>query len=201
MCRFESGHPHHFRSSPPYIPSKKTYDGDMMNSIKIILSNSCVVFFGLAIIAAMSLGAGFIAQYQFGLQPCILCLYQRWPFAVVILLCAVGIWMGGRHKMAAPIFMGLISLTFFTNAIIAFYHTGVERHWWKSFLEGCAVPDMTGDITEVLARIAQTPAVRCDEIPWVDPIIGLSMANYNVALCLGLGVLSLISAVLIRRRA
>lgn len=170
----------------------------MISLIKNILSNPRLSFFGFAVTAACALGTGFVAQYQFGLQPCILCLYQRWPFGIVIVLCILGLWFGQKHKMAAPTLMGLTSLTFFANAIIAFYHTGVERRWWESFLEGCAVPEMKGDITDVLAQIAATPVVRCDEIPWTDPIIGLSMANYNVMLCLGLGFAALISTLFLK---
>mgnify|MGYP001768927818 CR=1 FL=1 len=46
---------------------------------------------------------------------------------------------------------------------------------------------MTGSIEEIMARIEATDVTRCDEIPW--ELFGLSMANYNVAMCLGLAVL------------
>lgn len=164
--------------------------------LKNLLSNARLCLLGFASFSALSLGMAFVAQYGFGLQPCVLCLYQRWPFALVIALGLIGLLASTRHKQAATPLIGLMSLTFFANSAIAFYHTGVERHWWKSFLEGCAVPDMKGNITDVLAQIAATPAVRCDEIPWTDPVLGLSMANYNVVLCLGLGILALMATVL-----
>lgn len=172
------------------------YDNCMMSLIKSTLScpRSAFVFF--AGMAALSLAAAFTAQYAFGLQPCVLCVYQRWPFGIVIVLCVLGLLLGQSKKSLSCVFMGLTSLTYFANSIIASYHTGVERHWWKSFLEGCAVPDMKGNITDVLAQIAATPAVRCDEIPWTDPVLGLSMANYNVVLCLGLGILALMATIL-----
>ncbi len=46
----------------------------------------------------------------------------------------------------------------------------------------------------------RTKAVRCDEIPWADPILNLSMANYNVIFCLGLAVMAFISARLIWKK-
>lgn len=145
-----------------------------------------MAFFTFAVLSASALAAAFISQYVYGLQPCVLCIYQRIPFAVVILLCILGIAMGQAKPAAGKLLMGLTALTFAANAVIAFYHTGVERHWWKSFLEGCTVPQIEGNITDVLAQIEALPAVRCDEIPWTDPIIGLSMANYNVIVCLAL---------------
>lgn len=150
-----------------------------------------MAFFAFAAVSAAALGMAFISQYAFGLQPCQLCIFQRVPYAVVILLCLFGIGFGHASPAAGKTLMGLVSLSFFTNAAIAFYHTGVERKWWPSMLEGCSVPNMEGNITDVLAQIAATPAVRCDEIPWTDPFIGLSMANYNVLLCLALGMAAL----------
>lgn len=156
----------------------------------------------MAVIAAASLGMAFMGQYVFGLEPCILCLIQRYPYAIVIGLGLVGFLFSYKCKKAVSVIMGLIGVTFFINSTIAFYHTGVELHWWKSFLEGCAVPEMAGNIDQVLKDIqSRTEAVRCDEIPWADPILNLSMANYNVIFCLGLGVVALISATLIWRKA
>ncbi|MBP9050734.1 MAG: disulfide bond formation protein B, partial [Alphaproteobacteria bacterium] len=56
-------------------------------------------------------------------------------------------------------------------------------------LEGCSAPDMSGSVEELIRRIQEVSVVRCDEIPW--SLFGLSMANYNVVMCLGLGVLCL----------
>ncbi len=134
-------------------------------------------------ISALSLVMAFAAQFS-GLAPCVLCIYQRWPYVAVILLSAFGIFGHHKYPKAPAIALTLTPIIFLTNALFAFYHTGVERHWWKSFLEGCSIPDMKGNITDVLAQIQAAPIVRCDEIPWTDPVLGLSMANYNVALCL-----------------
>lgn len=152
----------------------------------------------MAFIAAASLGMAFTAQYVFGLEPCILCLIQRYPYGIVIALSLLGFITSFKCKKGTSVLMGMIGITFLTNSVIAFYHTGVEQHWWKSFLEGCAVPDMIGNMDQILADIQnRTEAVRCDEIAWSDPILNLSMANYNIIFCLGLGIIALISARLI----
>jgi disulfide bond formation protein DsbB len=156
----------------------------------------------MAGIATASLGMALTAQYAFGLDPCILCLIQRYPYGIVIALGLLGFISSFKCRKGVSALMGLIGLTFLANSIVAFYHTGVELHWWKSFLEGCAVPDMIGNMDQILADIqSRTEAVRCDEIPWADPILNLSMANYNVVFCLGLGVIAFISARLIWKNA
>lgn len=162
----------------------------MASVLKSALSNQRAALFGFAVLSALALATAFVSQYAYGLQPCVLCIYQRWPYGIIIALGALGLWLGGKNPKTARLLLGLIGLTFLANAAIAFYHTGVERHWWKSFLEGCAVPNLEGNITDVMARIAATPAARCDEIPWTDPVLGLSMANYNVFVCLVLAALA-----------
>lgn len=167
--------------------------GMMITHLKSVLTHPYLSFFTFALGSAVALASAFIAQYAYGLAPCVLCIYQRWPFAVVIALSIIGLSLGKKAK-PAKVLAGLISLTFFANAIIAFYHTGVERKWWPSFLEGCSIPKIEGNITDVLAQIQAAPLVRCDEIPWTDPVIGLSMANYNVVFCLVLGAAALYTA-------
>lgn len=152
----------------------------------------------IAIISAAALGMALIGQYGFNLHPCILCIYQRYPYGIIIALGLIGFVMSFKNKKIVAGIMGMIGLTFLANSLIAFYHTGVEQKWWKSFLEGCSVPELKGDMNEILATIqSRGNAARCDEIPWSDPIFNLSMANYNVMFCLGLAVICFISARLI----
>lgn len=148
----------------------------MMN----LLSKPRLMLLIFAGIAAAALAAAYTAQYGFGLAPCVLCLYQRVPFALIILLGLAGYALNQYPRA----FLGLVALSFAANAVIAFYHTGVEQKWWRSFLEGCSTPDLSGSIDDLMARIQEAPVIACDSIPWQDPVIGLSMANWNVVFCL-----------------
>jgi disulfide bond formation protein DsbB len=141
--------------------------------------------------AVASLAAVYIGQYFFGLHPCHLCLYQRVPFAIIIALGIAGFFIP-RFRMPS---IWLSAAALITNAGIALYHSGVERKWWTG-LEGCSTPDMSGSIEELMARIQNTAATRCDEIAW--ELFGLSLANYNFIFCLGLSILTI--AYLIKTR-
>lgn len=156
----------------------------------------------MVLIATSALGMALISQYFFGLQPCNLCVIQRYPYGIVIALGVIGFIISFQSKRAVAVLMSLMGITFLANSVIAFYHTGVELKWWKSFLEGCMVPPLPEKAEDILAFVqSQTKAVRCDEIPWADPIFNLSMANWNVIFCFGLGVIALISAYRIWKRA
>lgn len=149
----------------------------------------------MALISTLALGTALVSQYVFNLHPCELCIWQRWPYGIIIVLGLIGFAFSFSNKKAVAVIMGLIGLTSLLNSIIAFYHTGVEQKWWKSFLEGCSVPELKGDMQQILEDIqARSNAARCDEIPWSDTILNLSMANYNVIFCLGLAVVAFFSA-------
>ncbi len=145
----------------------------------------------IAIISTGALAAAFASEAFLGLEPCRLCIYQRWPFAIAVLLGGTALFLPFKRSI-----LGFLSLNFLVNSGIAFYHTGVEQKWWESAVEGCAVIfNEPAPGQSILENIMSTPMARCEDIPWQDPIIGLSMANYNIILCFGLAVVCLVGAV------
>lgn len=170
----------------------------MQAIVKNILSNPYTICTGILFICVFSLASAYIAQYVFDLEPCILCLYQRPPYYAAGFLAIIGIFLAKKSLKIPALTVLLCSIIFFAGAVIAFYHTGVEQHWWSSFLEGCAIDF---DALSNLEALENKPAVRCDEIPWSDPILGLSMANYNTIASLGYCFICAISSVLIIRKA
>lgn len=166
----------------------------MKNCLQNIVSDRRCALIFVAGFSAAALAIAYVSQYAYGLHPCELCLYQRAPYALVVLFGILGIAMSGKSPSAPRLFLGLSALAFAVNAVFASYHTGVERKWWPSFLEGCTIPSFEGSISDVLAQIEAAPLARCDEIPWTDPVIGLSMANYNVLFCALLAAFALWAA-------
>lgn len=147
-----------------------------------------------ALILAASAGAlafAFAAQYGFGLEPCVLCLYQRWPFAIAVLLGGLGLGLaaGGRSPAWA---LGLAGLVLLANAGIAAYHVGVEQHWWAGTAGCVAETGGAQTLAELKAQVLAAPLVRCDEVAW--SFLGLSMAAWNVPLSGGLALFSLLVA-------
>ncbi len=139
--------------------------------------------------SATALAAAFIGQYGFELQPCVLCVYQRWPYAFVIALSAIALGAFalspqgrkpgrklGRRLAACALLVSALALL--ANSGIAAYHVGVEQHWWAGS-EGCVGTGGTAQTLEALrAQIMATPVTRCDEVAF--SLFGVSMAGYNV---------------------
>ena len=130
-----------------------------------------------------------------------MCIYQRYPFAVGAVLGIIGLLKSTTGKTVQTLLV-LSSITFLTNSIMAFYHTGIQQKWWNSAVEACTIPNLSADNStqSMLENIMSAPGASCDEISWQDPILGLSMANYNVMLCLGLAALCLLSLLAYRKK-
>lgn len=174
----------------------------MLTWVKNILANSVAMCGGIFLISAVSLMTALIAQYVYGLQPCILCLYQRLPYGVAAILGAIGLAALYKHEWQkiAAFTVFLSSVTFLIGSVIASYHFGVEQHWWTSFLEVCAADFDAADTDDLMGLLSAKPAVRCDVVAWADPVFGLSMAGHNALFSMGLAVTCAVSSILIMRK-
>jgi len=126
----------------------------------------------LGLISAGLLAGALAFQYLGGLMPCKLCIWQRWPHAVIILLSILGL-LALRPKLVFT----LIILASLTNAGLAGYHAGVEWGFWSGPSSCSGLVDSSLSASAVLDQLLQTPVVRCDEVVW--SLFGLSMAGWN----------------------
>jgi disulfide bond formation protein DsbB len=128
--------------------------------------------------SAALLGAAYAFEVIGGYAPCPLCLWQRWPHWLAVLL--------GLVALAAPVrpvaLLGVAAMA--VGAALGGYHAGVEYGWWLGPAT-CAAPDISGlSADELFERIMAAPVVRCDEVAW--SLFGLSMAGWNALASLGL---------------
>ena len=131
-----------------------------------------------------ALAAAFAFQHLGGLEPCPLCIWQRWPHVATVLLAALSL---GFRGSAAAAFLGLAGLAALAGAGLAGYHVGVEQQWWPG-LEACAGGPPAQTVAELRERLLNTAPARCDEVAW--SFLGLSMAAWNGLLSLGLAGLA-----------
>ena len=146
----------------------------------------------MVLASAALLGLAFAFEYLGGLRPCALCLQQRWPHAI-----AVGIGLlivaGRPPAWLAALMLAAAGVTLFIGASIAFFHVGVEQHWWQG-TAGCGAGALGGGTAaELRAQLLDTPMVRCDEIVW--SFLGLSMAGWNFILSVCLGSIVLLAGI------
>jgi disulfide bond formation protein DsbB len=145
------------------------------------------------LIAALAAAAPLFAlgsESWWGLAPCALCLWQRWPYWAAAGLAALGVALPGRGRAAL---LALAGVAAFASAAIAGLHVGVEQGWWPSPLPGCAAPTAGGTLTveEMLRALAPAPTKPCDAATYLIPGLPLSMAAMNLIYGAGLGLLAL----------
>jgi disulfide bond formation protein DsbB len=134
-------------------------------------------FAGFVLIAsAIVLGTALLSEYWGGLAPCELCLVQRWPWAAAITISFIVLLVGEHARLdwVAP----LLAIVFAISAALAFYHVGVEQHWFAG-PTACTAPD-SGAMTleQMKQQILGTAPVLCDRPAWT--LFGVSMAGWNL---------------------
>ncbi|HWK43551.1 MAG TPA: disulfide bond formation protein B [Stellaceae bacterium] len=145
----------------------------------------------LILLSSMALIAGALAfQYIGGLSPCELCLAERWPYYVAIFVSAVVVAL--RRPAIERVARGFFALLFLASAGLAFYHVGVEQHWFAG-PTACTASGAGATTLEALkAQLMAQPVVRCDVPQWT--LVGVSLAGWNLVASLVLAALALLLA-------
>jgi disulfide bond formation protein DsbB len=130
----------------------------------------------LAIAAAAILAAVFAFQYLGGAAPCPLCIWQRYPYGLLIALGVIGFFWQPRPMLA------LCALVLLVGAGLAGYHYGVEEGWF-ALPAGCAAAGQATSIEELRQMLREAPPA-CDQVEFT--VLGWSLAAWNLLASLGL---------------
>jgi disulfide bond formation protein DsbB len=150
-----------------------------------------VVPLAVAVLSAFALGAAWYAERVLGLVPCALCLLERWPYRVAIIL---GLLAAALPRGPANIVRAFLMIALLAGAGLGVTHVGVEQGWWPSPLPECHAPAFRGgSFAERLAAMPARPAKPCDEPTYLIPGLPVSMAAMGLALSLALAAAVAIS--------
>jgi len=133
---------------------------------------------------AALLGGAYISEYGFGLFPCEMCWWQRWPHFAALGLALLSFLAPPRSAWIA-----LAALAIIASGAIGGFHAGVEYGWWEG-VTGCATAlDPNAD---PLDAVMNAPLVRCDVAPW--SLLGVSLAGWNsfISTIGGIAILALL---------
>lgn len=147
----------------------------------------------LALLAAAAPAFARLSEDLWGLAPCALCLWQRWPYwaAAAFALGAAALPRARRPLLATA------GAAVFASAAVAGFHLGVEAGWWPSPLAGCQAPmrpAAAGGIEDLMRSLPAAPTKPCDAPTYLVTGLPLSMAGMNLVYALGLGGFVLIWA-------
>ena len=145
-------------------------------------TNNIFLIVILAIISLTIISA-LIIQYWLGHEPCKLCLYERIPYFLSILLIVKILFIKKYEKITFLI----LSLVFIGSAALAFYHFGIEQGFFSESL-ACTTGDLSKTLSkeELLQQLKQNN-ISCKDVSF--RILGLSLAAINTIFSLVLSVI------------
>ncbi len=131
------------------------------------------ILFILLIFISLVLVSAFVVEYKLGHQPCKLCVYQRIPYFLSMLLIIKIIFIKKYEKITLLI----LFLVFMCGAILAFYHFGIEQGFFSESL-ACSTNDQLKTLSkeELLEQLKQN-SISCKDVSF--KILGLSLATIN----------------------
>ena len=149
----------------------------MLKREKNLILVVILFFVSLVLISA------FVIEYGFGHQPCKLCLYERIPYFLSILL-IIKIFFIKKYERVTLL---VLSLIFIGSATLAFYHFGIEQ----GFVSESFVCE-TRNLSETLSKEQLLEQLKQNNISCKDVslrILGMSLAAINTIFSLILSVM------------
>lgn len=133
-------------------------------------------------VSAAALAIAWGSEVWGGLEPCVLCYYQRYAYWAALAAGALGLLATALPRLSRAMAV-LAGLAFLGGAAIAAFHVGVEQHWWRG-TAACHAPvlDPALSVDALREQMLSQRFVPCDQVAW--SLFGLSMAGYNLLVSL-----------------
>ena len=136
------------------------------------------LFTGIFLISFIELISAYFIEYILGHQPCNLCVYERIPYFLAILIVLINY---KYNKLEKYLILSL-AIIFLIATILSLYHLGIEQ----GFIQESLLCDLEKganivDKDEILKQLQQK-SISCKDVTF--KIFGLSLTNYNIIISL-----------------
>tara|TARA_B110001452_G_scaffold242437_1_gene225222 strand:- start:64 stop:564 length:501 start_codon:yes stop_codon:yes gene_type:complete len=133
--------------------------------------------------SVFALFAAYFIQYVLGHQPCNLCLFERVPYILTIIIIIISFIFNKYEK----IYLALLSIIFISATLISFYHFGIEQGFIKESLV-CNLDSLNDNLTaEDILNQLKEKTISCKDVTF--KILGLSLATINTIISFLLSVI------------
>ena len=124
----------------------------------------------------IALFSAFFIEYILGHQPCNLCLIERIPYGLSIMIVMTIFLIKKKQKFLVL----LLILTFIFSFAISFYHFGIEQGFFQES-SVCGVKSLSEIITkEDLLKQLSEKTISCKDVTF--RIFGLSLTSINIVI-------------------
>ena len=130
------------------------------------------------ILSLISIISAYFIEYILGHQPCNLCLLQRIPYVLALILVITNYIFKKNEKFILLLLILVFTFSFF----ISFYHFGIEQGFFKESTV-CGLINATDVISkdELLKQLSEK-TVSCKDVTF--RIFGFSLTAFNMVLSL-----------------
>ena len=135
-------------------------------------------------ISIFALGSAYFIEYILDHQPCNLCLIERLPYFLAIIIIFLGLSLN-RFEKFTFISLGLI---FASASILSLYHVGIEQGFFKESLVCISNDEINSLDKEDLMKELQKKVVSCKDVQFT--LLGLSLAAINTIISFILSVIT-----------
>jgi len=126
------------------------------------------------LISLISITSAYFIEYILGHQPCNLCLIERIPYGLALILIALNYTFGKNEYFIIL----LLILTFAFSFMISFYHLGIEQGFFEESAV-CGLKNTTGVISkEELLKQLQVKSISCKDVTF--RVFGFSLTTINI---------------------
>ena len=130
------------------------------------------------LISVVALASAFFIEYKLGHQPCNLCILERIPYLLAIIL----ILLNYKFNHLKKYFILLLSIVFLASTLLSLYHLGIEQ----GFIEESLVCDLQNSSKilskEEILKQLQEKKVSCKDVTF--KIFGFSLTTLNIMISL-----------------
>ena len=139
----------------------------------------------ILILIFLVLISAFIIEFALGHEPCKLCIYQRIPYFLSIILIGLIFFVKKLEKIT----LLTLSLVFFISFVLAFYHFGIEQGFFQE-TTACFTDNLQNELTkeQILEKLKQSN-ISCKNVSF--KVLGLSLASINSILSIVLSAIFL----------
>tara|TARA_B100001559_G_scaffold153196_1_gene128685 strand:+ start:639 stop:1127 length:489 start_codon:yes stop_codon:yes gene_type:complete len=135
------------------------------------------------LISLISIISAYFIEYILGHQPCNLCLIERIPYGLSIIL----IILNYTFRKNEQFIILLLILVFAFSFIISFYHFGIEQNFFEESAV-CGLKNASDIISkEELLKQLQLKTISCKDVTF--RIFGFSLTTINIIISLFLTIL------------
>ena len=141
-----------------------------------MLNNKSLFLNLILFVSFVALLSAFFIEYILGHQPCNLCILERIPYVIAIVI----ILLNYKFSQFEKLFLVLLIIVFLTATILSVYHFGIEQ----GFIEESLVCDLKNGSEatskEEILKQLQEQKVSCKDVTF--KIFGLSLTTYNIVI-------------------